>query len=64
MFPEAGTFKGMDRDRALSFVPVRVQNLPPGTVVTAGTGELLGGSGAQDVNVTLEAMPTYLLRTL
>ena len=54
----------MDRDRALSFVPVRVQNLPPGTVVTAGTGELLGGSGAQDVNVTLEAMPTYLLRTL
>jgi hypothetical protein len=56
-----GTFEGMDRDRTLQFVPISVE-LPAGTVVTAGTGEVLrndtGGSSAA-LNLTLEAMPTY-----
>ena len=50
----------MDRDRTLQFVPMTI-DLPPGTVVTAGTGEILRVEGVTEsqLNVTLEAMPTY-----
>jgi hypothetical protein len=56
-----GSFKGMNRNRELSFLPIRMvsSSLPANTTVTRGTGEGVPRATDGSFQMTLEAMPTY-----
>ena len=57
-----GIFKGMDRNRELTFLPIQLAalSLPANTTAMRGTGEVITHATDGSLHATLEAMPTYL----